>query len=282
MRASRIPSFIKAAGQELFVKYIASETIELPDGGRIAVVYLDNPDSRNSMTLEMGLSFHGELHRIAGVEPLPRAVVITGRNGVFSSGGDFELLRSFAENSPGENRDFMGSFYRLFLEVRNMPFPVIAAVNGHAIGAALALALACDLRYFTPQGKYALNFVRLGFHPGMGSSFLIREVAGLHQAQELLLTGRTITGDEAYRRGLCHGLFEPERILEGALGVAREVAAAAPQAVRLTKKGIYRTKSLEEALSYEAESQAANFSTADFRESLTALSEKRAPVFRDQ
>ena len=264
------------------MKYIASESIEVENGGRIAVLYLDNAESRNSMTLEMGLSFHGELHRIAAIEPIARALIITGKNGVFSSGGDYDLLRSFAENSPGANRDFMGSFYRLFLEVRNMPFPVIAAVNGHAIGAALALALACDLRYFSPAARYALNFVRLGFHPGMGSSFLIREVAGLVQAQELLLTGKTVTGEEAFRRGLCHGLFAPENMLQECLTVAREISAAAPQAVRMTKKGMYRTRSLEDALQYEAESQAANFGTADFRESLEAIAEKRQPRYCDE
>ena len=264
------------------MKQISTESIELPEGGRIAVLYLDNPDTRNSMTLEMGLSFHGELHRIAAAEPMARALVITGKNGVFSSGGDYDLLRSFADNSPGANRDFMGSFYRLFLEVRNMPFPVIAAVNGHAIGAAFALALACDLRYLTPAGKYALNFVRLGFHPGMGSSFLIREVAGLVQAQELLLTGKTVTGEDALRRALCHGLFAPEDMLEGALNIAREIASAAPHAVRLTKKGMYRMRTLDDALAYEAESQAANFGSADFRESLAAIAEKRAPRYRDE
>ncbi|MCB1315219.1 MAG: enoyl-CoA hydratase/isomerase family protein, partial [Leptospiraceae bacterium] len=249
------------------MKNVQCDIRELDDSnGRIAVLYLDNPRTRNSMTLEMGMSFHDTIHKLAGDDPQLRALVITGNNDVFSSGGDFNLLKSFAEKDPEENKRYMESFYRLFLDVRNMPFPVIAAVNGHAIGASLALALACDLRYFVPDGKYAFNFVRIGIHPGMGSSFLLKEVAGLTQAQELLLTGRYISGEEAYRRGLCHGLFSREEILDRALEVATEIATAAPQAVRMCKHGLYINRTLDNALEYEAASQAQNYATDDFRE----------------
>jgi 2-(1,2-epoxy-1,2-dihydrophenyl)acetyl-CoA isomerase len=252
------------------------------EAGRIAVLYLDNPDTKNSMTLEMGMAFHGELHRLASEEPMIRALVVTGKNGVFSSGGDLALLKSFTEKDPEENQRYMQSFYNLFLEVRNMPFPVIAAVNGHAIGASLAMAMACDLRYFVPDAKYAFNFVRLGMHPGMGASFILKEVAGLLQAQELLLTGRFFFGTEAQTRGLCHGLYPAEEILERAVALAREIGTAAPRAVRLLKRGLYTNHSVAGALAYEAQSQSQNFATADYLEGLKALGEKRRPVFRDR
>lgn len=259
--------------------YISTERRPLANGGSLAILSLDHAATRNSMTLEMGMHFNREMHQLAGHDQ-PRVAIVTGKNGVFSSGGDFNLLKSFAEKTPQENREFMGAFYRLFLVVRDMPFPVIAAVNGHAIGASLALALACDLRYFVPSGKYAFNFVRLGIHPGMGSSYLVREIAGMSQAQELLLTGRTISGEEALRRGLCHGLFPPDDILEQCVAVAEEIGACAPEAVRLTKRGLNRNPaSLDAALDFEAESQAENFVSADFREALQAIEEKRDPRF---
>lgn len=260
-----------------------SESISLEkiDDGRIAILYLNNPDTKNSMTLDMGLSFHRELHKLAATEPMPRALIISGKNGLFSSGGDLKLLRSFREKSQKDNEDFMESFYQLFLEVRNMPFPVIAAVNGHAIGASLALALACDLRYFVPEGKYAFNFVRIGIHPGMGSSYLARTIAGLNQAQELLFTGKQISGEEAYRRGLCHGLHSGDEILDQAIEVAREIASAAPRAVRALKQGLYKERSLDETLKYEAASQAENYLTEDFKEAMDAIQEKRKPEYRD-
>ena len=259
-----------------------SISLETIDNGQIGILYLNNPESKNSMTLEMGLGFHRELHRLASQDPLPRAVIITGKNGLFSSGGDLGLLRSFMEKSQKDNEEFMESFYRLFLEVRNMPFTVLAAVNGHAIGASLALALACDLRYFVPEGKYAFNFVRIGIHPGMGSSFLARSVAGLHQAQELLLTGRQISGKEALERGLCHAVYSQEEILDKTIEVAREIAGAAPGAVRALKQGLYRDTNLEQTLKYEASSQAENYLSADFKEAMDAIQEKRKPDYKDR
>lgn len=250
--------------------------------GSIAHVEFDQPDTRNSLTLELGLAFHRELHALAGQSVLPRAVVISGRNGVFSSGGDFDLLASFAEKTPKENREFMDSFYRLFLSIRNMPFPVLAAVNGHAVGAALAIALACDLRYLVPDARYSLNFVRIGIHPGMGSTFLVKEAVGLARAQELLLTGRYFSGEEAMSMGLCHGLFPADQMVERVKAVAAEIALAAPRAVRLAKQSLLRVNSLEEALQAESTAQAETYQTGDFLEAIKAIKEKRTPIYKDE
>jgi enoyl-CoA hydratase/carnithine racemase len=254
----------------------------LKDEPGIHVVYLNNPETRNSMTLEMGLAFHRTFQTLASLDPLPRAVIITGRNDVFSAGGDLKLLKSFSEKSRNENREFMQSFYKLFLTVREMPFPVLACVNGHAVGAALALALACDLRYFLPDAKYAFNFVKIGIHPGMGSSFLVKEVAGMAQAQELLLTGRYISGAEAMQRGLCHGVFSADEIFDRTVDLAREIGSAAPLAVRLLKRSLYASGDLDQALQREAEAQAENYVSADFREAIAAIEDKRTPLYVDK
>lgn len=264
------------------MKHIQTEFINLEDDGCIAVLHLDHPESNNALSLEMGMTFQGELNRLAGMEPLPRVLVLTGQGDVFSSGGDPGLLRGFIQNPPLENRDFMDSYYRLFLKVRDVPFPVIAAVNGSARGAALALALACDIRYFSIDGEYTFDFVRQGLHPGMGSTFLLKEIAGLGQAQELLLTGRTFNGEEALRRGLCHGTDRSGEILDRALETATLIASAAPGAIRLCKRILYKRRTLEETISLEAEHQAQGFATEDFREAMEAILENRKPVFHDR
>lgn len=263
---------------------VSRQILSDPEKGRIAVLAFNNPATRNSMTLELAEAFEAELQALLAEETYVRALVITGAGGVFSSGGDFQLLKSFAEKDPEENKRFMLAFYRMFLDVRQLPFPVLAAVNGHAVGASLALALACDLRYFTPDAKYAFNFVKIGIHPGMGSSFLLREIGGLHNATELLLTGRYFNGEEALRRGLCHGLHPKDEVLDRTLEVAWEIAAAAPQAVRLCKRGLLQSPApgFEQALEYEASSQAQNYASEDFREALRAIEEKRAPRFQDR
>lgn len=261
---------------------IEKETRPLQEGGDVEIIYLNDRRTRNSLSAAMGEAFSIELEQLRRKAPAPRALIITGKNNIFSSGGDFQLLRSFADRDPQENESYMKYFYQLFLRVRQVPFPTIAAVNGHAVGAALALALACDIRYFDPDGKYAFNFVKIGIHPGMGSSFLLKEIGGLAQAQELLLTGRYFSGREGLERGLCHRLFAPADVLEAALATAAEIGRNSPLAVALCKQGLYRNTTMEQALEYEAQSQARNYASADFREAMEAISAKREPQFRDQ
>jgi len=248
----------------------------------ISVLFFNNPSTKNSLTLEMGEEFYKTIKSLSSEEKKIRVLILTGKNNVFSSGGDLNLLKSFANKFQEENEKFMKYFYSLFLEVRNCPFIVIAAVNGHAIGASLSLALACDLRYFIPEGKYAFNFVKIGIHPGMGSTYLVKEIAGIHHAQELLITGKTINGEEAYKRGLCHGLFEQEEILNKTIEIAKEISKNAPMPLRMLKQNLYHTKGLEETLNIEAKSQAENFKSKDFLEAIRSIEEKRTPEYKDE
>lgn len=247
----------------------------------IKILYFNNPSTKNSMTYEMGLEFNQIIKKLQEDSKI-RVLIITGKNDVFSSGGDLNLLKSFKNKTYDENQKFMKFFYGLFLEVRNCPFIVIAAVNGHAVGASLALSLACDLRYFVYEGKYSFNFVKIGIHPGMGSTFLVKEIAGLSIAQELLFTGKTITGEEAYKKGLCHGVFRKDEIHNKVLEIAKEISENAPKALKLLKKNLYKVKSLEESLELESISQSQNFSTKDFEEAILAIEQKRKPIYIDE
>ena len=148
------------------MQYLETETIEL-DSVKIEMLYLNHAETKNSMTWEMGQEFYNYIQSLKNRDPLPRCLIISGRNNVFSSGGNLSFLKSFHEKTFEENRRDMFTFYNFFLSVRTLPFPVVAAVNGHAIGAALSLAFACDLRVFSMESKYSFNFVKLGIHPGM-------------------------------------------------------------------------------------------------------------------
>ncbi len=247
----------------------------------IKILYFDNPLTKNSMSYEMGLEFYQRLKDLEKEQNL-RVLIITGKNGVFSSGGDFDLLKSFMHKTFEENQKFMKHFYSLFLEVMNMPFLVIAAVNGHAIGAALSFALACDLRYFVEDGKYSFNFVKIGIHPGMGSTFLVKQIAGYSLAQELLFTGKVINGIEAYQKGLCNGVFKREEILDKTIEIAKEISENAPKPLKMLKKNLQTVKTLEESLEIESISQSYNFLTKDFQEAILALQEKRKPNYIDE
>lgn len=262
------------------MQYLETETVEL-DSTRIEMLYLNHEETRNSMTWEMGEEFYNYIQTLKNQDPLPRCLILSGRNNVFSSGGNLNFLKSFHEKTYEENKRDMFTFYNFFLSVRTLPFPVIAAVNGHAIGAALSLALACDLRVFSTESKYSFNFVKLGIHPGMGSSYLVKELFGLDKANYLLMLAEILTGQEAYRMGLCHDVVPFDDVTRRAMELAINISESGPLALRLFKKNTTDYEALQAALRKEADAQAQNFASKDFMESIRAIEEKRKAIFLD-
>jgi enoyl-CoA hydratase/carnithine racemase len=256
--------------------------------GAVALVVFDDPERRNAMTEAMGRALAESVARLSA-DVAVRAVVLTGAGAAFSAGGDIAMLEEKSRAGraqPGEpararNRAFMRDFYSLFLAVRELPCPSIAAVNGAAIGAGLAVALACDLRVAAREARMSLNFVKLGIHPGMGSSWTLPRLVGPAHAADLLLTGRALDGAEAERIGLVNRCVEREAVLPTALSMAAEIASCAPIAVRGAKQALDRAlaASLDAQLDFEAEQQAACYESADLAEGLRAMREKRVPAF---
>lgn len=261
------------------MKYLEWEETEIPTG-RILTIFLNNPETKNSMNSDMGLEFETLIQSLANAKDLPRAVILSGRNGVFSAGGDLNLLKSFARRTFEENREGMQKFYNSFLSIRRLPVPVIGAVSGHAVGAGLALALACDLRVFANEGKYSFNFVKLGIHPGMGSSYLAVELLGKSLANRLLFLAETFNGNQAMDMGLCEYSVPQSEVLGKALEIAASIGNYAPLALKELKANIYSDANLKEAIQKEAESQARNFLSEDFQETIRSIEEKRKPIFR--
>src|SRR5829696_1595939 len=210
-----------------------------------------------------------------------RCVVVTGAGSAFCAGGDLSWLEEGGGLVVDGVRARMLPFYRTWLAVRDLEVPTIAAVNGPAVGAGLALALACDLRYAVPTARLSAPFTALGIHPGMATTWLLPEVAGLSVARELLLTGRPVTGADAVGSGLVNGTFPAETFLEGVLGVARTIASRAPVATRLTKVALASGghASLDAALAWEAVAQPVTMVTEDAREGVRAQRERRTPRF---
>ncbi|MCZ6464956.1 MAG: enoyl-CoA hydratase/isomerase family protein [Proteobacteria bacterium] len=256
--------------------------------GHVVTLTLHLPERLNAMTQAMGEAFQARVVGLAQ-DPDLRAVVLTGHGRAFSAGGDLGMIGGRADQgaaAPGvarlRIRDQMRSFYKLFLSVRDLPCPTVAAINGHAIGAGFCVALACDLRVVAEDAKVGLNFTRLGLHPGMAATWTVPRIVGPALAAELLYTGRIILGAEAARLGLVNRAVEREKVLSTALELAQEIAGSAPVAVRAVKRALRRSAdvSLEDQLSFEATEQAACFETADVREGLTAARERREPRFR--
>jgi enoyl-CoA hydratase len=176
----------------------------------------------------------------------------------------------------------MRSFYELFLSVRDLPCPSVAALNGAAVGAGLCVALACDVRIANEQAKLGLNFTALGLHPGMGATWTLPRLVGPARAAELLYSGRLVSGAEAAAMGLVNRAVAPEEVLPAARALAQEFAACAPLANRAVKRALARSEgaSLSDQLGVEADHQAGSFQTEDVQEGLAAARERRPPLFR--
>jgi enoyl-CoA hydratase/carnithine racemase len=246
----------------------------------VAVVTLALPERRNMMSAPMTASWGramAALRADAGV----RVVVVTGAGSAFCSGGDVSWIGSEPDATVDALRTRMLPFYRTWLSVRDLEVPTIAAVNGAAIGAGLALALACDLRYAAQDAKLGAPFTSLGMHAGMATTYLLAEVVGLSVARELLLTGRVVTGAEAVALGLVNQAFPADDLLTEALAVAARVAAAAPVATRLTTAALRGggPRTFDAALQWEALAQPVTLATADLQEGLRAQRERRPPRF---
>ena len=172
-------------------------------------------------------------------------------------------------------------FYARYLAIRNLPVPTIAAINGHAIGAGLCIALACDLRVAVGDAKMGMTFTKLGIHPGMGATYFLPRLIGTARACELFFTGRIFDAAEAERFGVVNRVAPRAEFDACVQSLAREIAACGPLAVRMVKKSIYRGAhhSLDEMLDYEALQQGITFTTEDAREGIMAVMEKRQPRF---
>ncbi len=231
-------------------------TLSCSDG--IAVIALNRPDNRNSMTPELLESFSKVTQTVRANRDV-RAVVITGRGRCFSAGADFKSnLQTGGEHLLDHERSFQ--MYEPFLGVLDIEVPVIGALCGHAVGGGFGLALVCDIRIAHHGSKYGANFTKLGLSPGMSISYLLPRLVGVSRANELLFSGRLVLGDEAERIGLVSSAHEtPEQVLDEAMRMASAIA--------------------ENAAHRESFAQAATLKTQDASEGMAALLEKRKPEF---
>lgn len=252
--------------------------VELLEG--VAVVTLDYPERRNCMDLTMTAAWARLLPALAA-DPAIRAVVLTGAGTAFSSGGDTSWIGADAELGVSALRERMLAYYRTWLAVRQLQVPVIAAINGPAVGAGAALALACDIRWATAAASMSFPFTRLGIHPGMGSTWLLRDVAGAAVARDLLLTGRPVHGAELLSLGLVSRLIDGAELGDTVAGFANEIVLTAPLAQRSTLTALRAplAPTLDLALESEALAQAATMVSRDLVEGLAAARERRRPRF---
>ncbi len=242
-------------------------------------ITLSRPEVRNALD-ERALQGLGAALAQAEADPAVRAVVITGAGEqAFSAGADIAFLARAAAPEVGAlARLAVDTFHRIEACAK----PVIAALNGHALGGGLELAEACWLRVSAEHARLGHPEVRIGAVAGWGGTTRLARLVGRGRAAELLLTGRTVTAGEALALGLVNRVVPGARLREEAAALAGEVAAQAPAAVRLTWRALHRGLNvpLEESTALGAEAFQAAAEAEDFREGTRAFPEKRPPAFR--
>src|SRR5688572_13093653 len=187
---------------------------------------MDREANRNSMTPEL-LDAFAAASTAAREDSEARCLVVTGSGGYFSAGADFKsnVQRGAGHQLPHE-RSF--AMYEPFLSVLDIEVPVVAALNGHAVGGGFGLALLCDIRIASSTSKYGANFCRLGLAPGLAISYLLPRLIGASMAAEMLYTGRLVDGDRLVEMGLASRALPSDQVLSAALELAADIAASAP------------------------------------------------------
>ena len=251
-------------------------TVEIHADGPVAILTLRNPPNNH---LGVGtISALADAFDAADADPAVRSILLRSEGRVFCAGADLIHANPVADPlPPGVRSPFYMAAARLF----GVQTPVVAAVQGAAVGAGLGLALAADFRIATPEARFVGNFVALGLHPGFGISAVLERVIGRQRAALMLLTGRRIRGQEAERWGLVDQLVPAEALEATALALAHEIAAGAPLAVastRRTLRGDLRAL-VEAATDHELAEQAKLMQTEDFVEGVRAVTERRPGRF---
>lgn len=260
----------------------------LYEGGEdgIVVLTLNKPDLRNPISdSEMIEALLAALDRLEG-DAEARVAILTGAGKGFSSGGNIQEMKpggSLNTGSPVMTRaNYKSGIQRLPLAFAKLEVPVIAAVNGAAIGAGCDLTCMCDLRIAARSARFAESFVKLGLIAGDGGSWLLPRVIGWSKAAEMALTGDMIDAEEALACGLVSQVVPDEGLMDAARALAARIAANPPHAVRMTKRLLWEGRRVDLASLLEMASamQAAAHMTEDHAEAVSAFLDKRTPIFK--
>ncbi len=250
--------------------------------GRVAVITLNRPERKNPLTFDSYAELR-DTFRAVDREGSARAVVISGAGDNFCSGGDVhEIIGPLLEMDGVGLLEFTRMTGDLVKAMRSCPLPVIAAVDGVCAGAGAAIAMAADLRVGTARSRTAFLFARVGLAGcDMGACALLPRIIGQGRATELLLTGRSMGGEEARETGFFNRLVEPEQLLETSLEWAGQLASGPGFAHAVTKNqlNLEWDMPLDQAIESEAQAQAICMQTNDFRRAYEAFVRRENPQF---
>jgi methylglutaconyl-CoA hydratase len=257
---------------------VTYKTVQYSEAQNIATITLNRPDKRNAISYELIDDLIAALEQAAS--SAAQIVILTGAGKAFCSGMDLDNLKQLTGRTHEQNLQDSETMASLFRTLYDCPKPTIAAVNGAAIAGGTGLATLCDFTLAVPEAKFGYTEVRIGFVPGIVSSYLIANV-GEKRARDLLLTGRLFDAEEAYRFGLVTEIVQPDQLMPRALHLAAQLMENSPASLRATKALLssYTKEQLDRQLKSAIRENAAIRQTADFKEGITSFLEKRKPTW---
>lgn len=251
--------------------------VEFERQGRVAVLTLNRPEVMNAISRQLldRLDDHlDSIERDAGL----RAIVITGSGKAFTAGADVEAMK---DASALEARSFAQRGHALTTRIETFPKPVIAAVNGYALGGGCEVALSCDIRLASDKAKFGLPELKLGIMPGWGGTQRLARLTNSSYAKELIFTGRMVDAIEAIDKGLANQMHPADELMDAALALASEISERPPWTISTSKElvNLALEGDLQGHLARELDAFALAFTTEDAREGISAFLEKRGAHF---
>jgi 2-(1,2-epoxy-1,2-dihydrophenyl)acetyl-CoA isomerase len=273
---------------------MAYRALILEREGPVAIITLNRPDAGNSFDFRLMEEVDAVLREVAKDKSV-RAVILTGAGKYFSTGINLSMFtdaKGMVEKDGGvedkitddEDQTYgKGTPVAAVIRIRSMSKPVIAAINGPAVGAALSIVLGCDIRIASDKARFSMIFVKRGIAPDTGGSFTLPRAVGLAKACEMALTGDMIDAAEAERIGLVNRVVPHDDLMKTAKELATKIAKNPPLAVAMAKADIYKAmeeKDIIKQMKREEKTQEVLINTEDFMEAASAFLEKREPVFK--
>jgi enoyl-CoA hydratase/carnithine racemase len=248
--------------------------------GHVAVITLNRPNAKNAFSPEM-ISLWREYLEKAKNDDAIRVIIVTGKGDTFCSGGDIRDMVDGKLKSWNMKRFLWDGVHRIVLTLEDLDKPVIAAINGAAMGAGMDMAIMCDLRVCSDKARLAESYIMMGLVPGDGGAYFLPRLVGVSKGLELLLTGDVLDPEEALRLGIVNRVVPHESLMDETMKLAEKIAGKPPLAVRMMKRAVYQaqTSTLRAHLDYISSQLSLLSETEDHVEAAKAFLEKRTPVF---